>query len=229
MTVYARQIKPEYQESPLYVFVEYPEKLIVYGNKQLKGCTIPAFDSFMHDWDNAAWHVSKVMEGDKTYFDTVTEVIEYYFPPIHKDGYSSRDVYRWKQVLQDMESDCNDSYAICKALDLMTGDPYNCTEIHGSCQGDWQDVYYPVKLYNKKFIQNFEIEYFNLGSEWMIHDEDTEVTEAADVSGYSMYCYSWDDDGIKQEIADSVGCKPEEVKLFKYMGESHYSTYSEAV
>ena len=60
----------------------------------------------------------------------------------------------------------------------------------------------------------------------MIHDEDTEPEEAEDVSGYCAYCYSWDTDGIRAEIANIAGCKPEEVTLFAYTGAGFHDVYS---
>lgn len=49
---YAKQMNPAYQESPLYIFDEYPENLIVYGNRDYKSHTIPVFDCLMDHYED---------------------------------------------------------------------------------------------------------------------------------------------------------------------------------
>jgi hypothetical protein len=60
------------------------------------------------------------------------------------------------------------------------------------------------------------MEYFNTGSEWIIHDEESEPETVKDISGYSVYCYSWNTDGIKKEIADAAGSDPDDVILYEF-------------
>ena len=67
-------------------------------------------------------------------------------------------------------------------------------------------------------LEAFEIEYFNTGSEWIVDEGDFNPDEdnPEEISGYSIYCTSWNDEGIKQEIADSVGVDIDDVILFPF-------------
>jgi hypothetical protein len=71
------------------------------------------------------------------------------------------------------------------------------------------------------------MDYFNTGTEWIIHDEETPPESPEDINGYSLYCYSWNDTGLREEIANTAGCKPEEVKLFKFNDFKRIATYTE--
>lgn len=65
-------------------------------------------------------------------------------------------------------------------------------------------------------LDHFETEYFNTGSEWIVHDEEAEPESPEDINGYSIYCHGWNEDQIRQEIADAEDKKPEEVVLFAF-------------
>ena len=98
---------------------------------------------------------------------------------------------------------------ILRALHLVTRKRYEKRTIRGSCQCDWQNVYYPVADYTQKSLDQLEMEYFNTGTEWIIDP---------DGDNYSTYCYSWNNDGIKKEIADAAGTTPENVILQAFTG-----------
>ena len=230
---YAKQMNPAYQESPLFIFDEYPENLIVYGNREYKVHTIPVFDRLMDDYEACMTEVCNVLEGYKDNYSNVTEAIMDYLPPEHKDKYSTKDIHAWKQLFAewgkvwDRKSRLYESDCIVEALELMTGKKWACRSIHGSCQGDWNEVYYPVDEYSAEAINAFEVEYFNTGSEWMIHDAVEAPESPEDISGFTCYCVSWNEDDILQELANVAGCKPEEVKAWAWNGETYLPKYKE--
>lgn len=54
MKIYARQIAPEHQESPLFYDDMFPDNIIVSGNRNYKARTIPAFDQINRYFDEMA-------------------------------------------------------------------------------------------------------------------------------------------------------------------------------
>lgn len=136
MKVYAKQVPPEYQESPLFLFNDWPEDMAICGNRD--------FDS----------HCPEV------------------FTRVYK-------------ALQDGE--------LCEAL------------------------------------STFEAEYFNTGTEWIVHDGDSLPESPEDINGYFVYCTSWNEDGIANEIADSAGGRPEDVKLWAFDGYMQSPKYREVI
>lgn len=101
-------------------------------------------------------------------------------------------------------------------LSIVTAEKWDYRQINGCCQSDWNYVYYPVQYWTKEGLDAFETMYFNTGSEWVIHDEETEPESPEDISGYSVYCISWNDEGIKKELAEAAGVEPEEIIMYAY-------------
>lgn len=78
-------------------------------------------------------------------------------------------------------------------------------------------------------LSAFEVEYFNTGTEWIVHDVDSFPESPEDINGYSIYCHSWNKDGIAKEIADSAGGRPEDVKLWAFDGYRQSPKYKEVI
>lgn len=129
--------------------------------------------------------------------------------------------------MDNMESgqEADDEKLILAALRLITGKEWNTKTINGCCQGDWQRVFYEVEKWSPEALENFETEYFNTGSEWIVHDEEAEPESPEDINGYSIYCHGWNEDQIRQEIADAEDKKPEEVVLFAFKSYARIPIY----
>lgn len=226
MKVYARQVAPEYQESPLFLGDEfYPEGIVIDGNSNYISHKTKAYEKILNYLDDAFYELEKIY-AKEGWYKNVTECIMDYFEPEFKEKYTSYDIVKWKKVINDYH---NCSYSekwrpICAALSLITGRKYEFTIIRGCCQSDWQEIYYPSNEYTKESIDIFEMEYFNTGTEWIINDE--EVPERPeDICGVSIYCYGWNNDQIRQEIADYSGCAIEDVVLYRHAGFIQTNTY----
>ena len=63
-----------------------------------------------------------------------------------------------------------------------------------------------------------EVDYFNLGTEWIIHDESSEPETPDEISGYSVYCYGWNADQIRAELANVAEVDPDAVIMYEYAG-----------
>ena len=104
---------------------------------------------------------------------------------------------------------------VLRALHIVTGKRYDVRTIRGTCQGDWQNVYFPVDDYTRDALDILEADYFNTGSEWIVNDD------------FSIYAYSWNNDGIRDEIAAAAGVDPADVVLQVFSGWSRTPDYME--
>lgn len=231
--IYARQIPPECQESPLYLFdwdeSTYPG-LVVTGNRDFYSHTIAVWDKWAENWEEAADELDKLRERNgNPWYKNATEAIMDLLPPVHKDKYTTKEIHRWKEILADMQGcSSNTEYRpTLAALELMTGHKWDTRTIRGSSQGNWQDVYYDTTLWSQKALDALEIEYFNEGAEWIVHDEEQPPKGPDDVQGYGVYTHAWDDDGIRREIAAAAGGDPQDVVLYKFAGWTHSACYEE--
>lgn len=233
MKYIVKQINPEYQKSPFYTFreIEGLENIFIFGNRDFCGVNVNEYDEFINQIESV---LSAIDDGfGETYWQ-----YESFEECLKNELYGSIEmnekiIENWEKLLNN-DFDI-DSYAdICNALGLYTGKEWDYTIIKGCCQGDWQNVIYCVDDWSNEDIKRIEIEYFNLGSKWLICEnpiEDEELTsEDFDIDNiehdFSMYCYSWNDNGIKEEIADCIGCNVEDVVLFKFNGYTRIANYT---
>ena len=194
MKIKAYQVAPEYQEAPLLVD-EMPEGVEICGNKDYKRHTSATFDE-------------------------VLECLEYGdFSDFEFTGYKAKR----------MEELCNkygtrgadDEGIIAEALSIATGQKWEYKQISGCCQSDWNYIYYRPDEWTAKTLEYFEIEYFNIGNEWRIEDE-----EGDDMG--NVYTHEWNDDEKKREIAENIGVDPDEVTLYLFDGWIKTAKYKEA-
>lgn len=94
----------------------------------------------------------------------------------------------------------------CRLLSLIEGGNWEYTELYGCVQREWQGFYYDSDSVNREELRRIESDYFNLGTEWHCRVEGDEEELAMRV-----YCYEWDDDKIREEIASK--CGREKVKM----------------
>ena len=237
--IYARQINPEYQESPLFyadMFDWDAEKLSICGNGHFHEHKTELFERVEQvlNGGELAEALEDIASGEGCYFlpycKNATEAITDYLPP-EKEGrrYSTKQIHELKQLIGDYAGsyaarDCDD--ILCAVLSIVSGELYKCRTICGCSQGDWNTVFYAAAYWNKEALDNFETEYFNEGTEWIIHDELNEPEAPEDISGYSVYCHAWNTDGIRREIAECyTGVSPEDVVLYEYAGYRKVAEY----
>lgn len=241
MKIYAKQISPENQESPLFLGEEFwPEGIILDGNRDYTSRTISAYDDIKRYFDDmaAAWEndgcyysYEETAEGYRSVRHTckreynIAETLrEYGFQREDGKAWTTKQRHEWR-LLMESGQEADDEKLILAALRLITGKEWNTKTINGCCQGDWQRVFYEVEKWSPEALENFETEYFNTGSEWIVHDEEAEPESPEDINGYSIYCHGWNEDQIRQEIADAEDKKPEEVILFAFKSYARIPIY----
>lgn len=233
MKAYAKQVAPEYQESPLFLGDEFfPDNIAVFGNRDYK--------EHCPDFINNVWEVLRqgeladVLENIKEWaewYKNATKAITDYLPPEHGKRYSTNAIHALKNyVIEFSNCPCSREYEIlCKVLSIITGKKWDTRIINGCCQSDWNYIFYPVDEWTKEDIEIFETEYFNTGTEWIVDDGefDPENDIPSNISGCSVYCTSWNDEGIRKEIADAKGIDPANVVLYVFEGWSRTAQYKE--
>lgn len=208
MKIYAKQVPPEYQKSPLDMD-EWPENVFVFGNRYFT-----AHAERLEDTKQALEDIYDVCNG-WSHYSKLADVM-----PTRDDGREyTRDerltLARLAQNYAEYSYNSDDENALlCAALELITGQEYDYATIRGCCQGDWQNVIYPVE-YGREWLCDFETEYFNTGTEWIVDD------------GMCVYAHGWRDDDIRAEIAEAVNVAPENIVLCKFTGWRQTAEYTE--
>ena len=234
MKIYARQVPPEHQEPPIFFAGCFPEDIAVFGNRDYnEHCP----EVFSRAWDALyngdlleAWEA--INDNGGGYYYSWADALIMLVPPTDTRGPYTREERKctWPDIAQRYYNARRGSFeedkALCDALELITGEPWALSEIRGCCQGDWQRVCYPVNAWSRERLAAFETEYFNTGTEWIVHDENTEPETPEDINGFSCYCYGWSDEQIKAEIADAYGSSDAEVILYKFTGWTRSAAYS---
>lgn len=213
MKYYVKQIPVEQTISPLYYtkYEELPEGIIITGNKHFQEFTNIHWDAMMKYRAN--------IENDIT-SDPVEqiELVKYYY--INMDNETA---LHFAQVVYNNEWTNEQDY-FCKLFSIYTGKEYTYQSITGSVQGEWNYIYYPAGT-DDKTIEYIETEYFNTGYEYMIHDDQTTPEGPEDITGYCVYVHEWSTEGIKQELSDCIGCKPEDILLYTISCEHTFTKY----
>lgn len=240
MKIYAKQVAPEYQESPLFLDECFPDNIILDGNSYCKSHTTPEyeqikcyFDEMAGEWENQnfyyEWAGSGYTKHKKKPDYNIAEILkDYGFTRTDGKAWSNEQKHEWR-LLMEREEAADDEKVILTALELLTGHKWESGTIRGCCQSDWQDIYYRVDKWNREALNAFEIEYFNTGTEWIVDDGefDPENDSPLNINGCSTYCTEWNEDGIKREIADAFGGSPEDVVLYAFEGWSRTPNYRE--
>ena len=106
-----------------------------------------------------------------SFYESAREAIEE-FLPASKGEYSPDDITALqglvKAYTQCSRAETNNIF--CRVLSIVDGKKWGWKIIRGYCQSDWNEIFYPVDDWSREALAAFEIEYFNMGSEWIIDD-----------------------------------------------------------
>lgn len=230
MKIYAKQVPPEYQESPLFLGEEFwPDGIILDGNRDYNSHTTELYDRIIQAYDEAAREIENLdLKNGYAAYSNATEAINDYFPALEyrEKPYNTRDIHRIREALRMYgTSEYYNGRYITAMLDAITGGDWCDGTIRGCCQGEWQTIIYDANRWSRAELDTFETEYFNTGTEWIVHDENTDPDGPEDISGFSVYCHSWKTEYIKQEIADAAGEPDAEVILYQHAGYTNISKW----
>lgn len=211
----AKQVPPEYQDPNIDWDYEEIANMALDGNKDFHS-------HYCSEYKNV---VDLIEDEDGWVFNTDDELLEYMNYHLPRNGKLSLAEARIIFLVLDQLNNGRIDFdtAVVRILNVYTDNEWDCTTIKGSCQGDWQKLYYMKSAFDYDSIKKLESAYFNLGTEWEIYeiiDDEENITN-------NIYCYGWSMEEIRQEIADELGCKPDEVKLLRFDGFERVPKYKE--
>lgn len=212
MKIHAYQRPPEYQESPLFWDDSSFEGVELYGNRRFTERTSDLFHNIPLILDDIAEELRYLQEGRKLYtdFSTILEALT------GRDDYTRPERKKWVEIVKRWTETDEESKVFLDALDLITGKEHAQATLRGCCQGDWQYIIYPAE-YGENWLRSFEIQYFNLGTEWTVKEDDE--------NEFSIYCTT---DDPRAEIAEATGATPGDIILYEFDGWTHTPRYREA-
>ena len=190
--VYAKQVSLDLQESPLYYDeLCFPDNIVVSGNSHYKEHLTDSFSRVKDALD----------DGELWEYTDITCNL----PKKGGESYSVEELNSIKSLIRSFDyARADNDKIICSLLAIVEGEPWDYMTIRGSGQSDWNTIYYPVNQWTDKSLENFSMEYFNEGTEWIIHDEDYIPSSPDEISGYRTYCHFYSLEGIRKEIAEII-------------------------
>lgn len=193
MKVYARQIPPDKQESDLQRARVCNKAMALYGNPKLKKCTNNIFDEVL----------------DATKYNDLNSWV-----------FSNIDKQKMKNVIKLMYNynTFPNNNTLCKLLSIVTNAKWTYTVIQDVNLSNWQYLYYKVGHVTGEDVYNVSIDYFNRGSEWIIHESDTIFTNPDEIAGLNYYFLTNDCTKIKEKIASFKNCSVADIVLYKFKG-----------
>lgn len=221
MKIYAVQIPPEGQTSPLEIHEDIPEDVYIFGNRYFSERGADEVSKI----EIALYHAADFLEdlekyGEDAFYSSFADLVSLEIPaPDHKREYTAADLEQWRAVLK---KDLLDPDTTAAALSLITGREYKAAQIRGCCQREWNNILYPAD-YGREWLEYFEIEYFNTGAEWSINEDEP------DDCGEYFYTHEWNEDGQRAEIAAALGVDPADVVLYVFDGYEKTPKYKEVL
>lgn len=227
--IYARQIAPEFQESPLDIFGIETDYINLTGNRDYNEHVSLLFERVRKAlYSSAALDEWEDMQNGRGTYNTWADALDDLLTPQDRGPYTREErKTTWPDILRRYynarSSEEND--ILCEALALVTGQPWEWRTLRGCCQGDWQKAFYPSLAWTRRMLEDFKTEYFNTGTEWIIHDEETPPESPEDITGYSVYCHGWNEEQHRAEIAAEAGTEPGNVILYAFDGWTRSASY----
>ena len=201
MKIHAYQVPPEDQESPLFFDESAFDGIEIYGNRHLIERTSDTFRNIPGMLDDITEEVFYLTHGQKPFTDFAT-ILEAF---TGRDNYTRQERKKWFDVVKRWTETDDDTRVFCDVLQLLHGREYTRDIICGSCQGEWQYIIYPAEN-GEEWLNTFEVEYFNTGTEWTIKEEDG--------NEFNIYCIA----DPRAEIDDVTGTDPADVVLYEFDG-----------
>jgi hypothetical protein len=212
---YVRKVEPENTMSELMLLGDeaIPEGFIITGNPRLKNYKTEAFILVENNIDFFLYEDSLLVgnEGVSSFKD-FKDLIMSYFPPSYKPEYSNVDLKKMRNYLNSLNTSHTELDIITTILSWILGKPHTLVTIRGCCQGDWQNVIFPTKDYTPEDIEEFQAQYFNTGTEWIVHDEPTPPLDPSDICGYSVYLTK--NLNVKEELAERIGVPVDSLVIY---------------
>ena len=155
---------------------------------------------------------------DKENVKGIFNLVHYYFP---KSSGKELEYIKWAKEFCSCDGR-EENEIICKVLQMEHDKEFINGTIHGSGQSDWMEYICPKKM--KDRVPYIEAVLFATGTEFAITEEKLdldgktkdEIEEAlSNVDQFYDYTDLYKEEDIKEWIADTIPCKPEEVEILE--------------
>ena len=202
MKIHAYQRPPEWQESPLFSDESAFDEIQLFGNRGFQERTTDQYNNIPGMLDDIADELHNLQNGLKhnTDFSTILEAYT------GRNSYTRAERKQWIEILRRWTETDEETRVFIDVLTLLNGKQYNFSTLRGCCQSDWQNIIYPAD-FGAEWLQSFEAQYFNTGTEWEITEED----------GNEFYFYCTTNDPRK-EISDAMNADPGDIILYEFDG-----------
>lgn len=201
--IVATQVDPEEQESPLSEEDFRMQEVVLIGDYNRKSGSKELID-FIDRFEQNASDLDEILHEEKDSQEVIKEMTDYFdLSSAYGPDYTpSSDVEDWKKAIDEIEYTQYEEYI----LTCLTDKEYARTTIRGCSQSEWATLIYPAD-WTRDELSDFEIEYFNLGTEWKLASEDY------DSGATYFYTHTFADEKAKEEMADFFGVDKEEIQL----------------
>lgn len=220
--IIVEQVEPSCQKSLLSLSEDFwPENILVFGNRNFNKHMEHSKYGELYEYidrifDEMAREYEFIKDKNSSFYANVTELFQNYFSKSEFDAINvnlnnKKVIHEFKLLLEEYETDRYYKGTVqIDMLSLLTGLNWRKCTINGFSQSEWNEILYPMELVSDNDIRIFEMDYFNIGTEWLFPDGDASI---------SIYCYGITYDEIKQEIADAFDVNAADIKLKAF---SHY-------
>lgn len=203
----ARQVAPEYQESLWRYDID--GRYCILGNRNYVEHTTDTYDylvgnveTWIDDWldmhDPEATWIEPMSDGEFLRFEEIEKS--------SNEPWTKDEIKQWGRIFNGAARRYIRPEIICQMLSLLDGGKWEQATLSGYSQGEWVECLYDTETYTDDDIKLLEIAYFNTGTEWVIDDD------------CGVYCYEAGDENIRKELAEYVGCSPEEIEMHVFDG-----------
>lgn len=201
--IVATQVEPEYQVSPLFEDDFRMQEVVLIGAYNRKSGSAELID-FIGKFEDYADDLNDILCKEKDPDKAVKEMTDYFdLSSAYGPDYTpSSDLEDWKKAISEIEYTQYEEHI----LTCLTGRKYARITIRGCSQSEWATLIYPAD-WTEDELSNFEIEYFDLGTEWSLDSEDY------DLGATFYYTHTFADEKAKEEMADFFGVDKEEIQL----------------
>lgn len=201
--IVATQVEPEYQVSPLFEDNFRMKDVVLIGDYNGKSGSKELID-FIDQFEQNASDLEEILHEEKDPRKAVNEMTDYFdLSSAYGPDYTpSSNVEDWKKAISEIEYTQYEEYI----LTCLTGKKYARATIRGCSQSEWATLIYPAD-WTEDDLSTFEIEYFDLGTEWILDSDDY------DLEATFYYTHTFADEKAKEEIADFFGVDKEEIQL----------------
>ena len=214
MKIYVREIEdPDYD----YIFTDYyqleleeNERPSVFGNSRFNDLLTDEVKTVLSNLDSYSFTSSiyDILETCETenICSEIQDLIRQFFEGERfKTEFNNEELRKFAYLVtvydDNYMSDEKGRWSFTKIMEILTDIQWECAEIHGCCQGEWNYMFYPTKYWYGGSLEDFEARYFNTGTLYEVCKSSKKITDPEEIDGdYHYFAYPTPS-ALMQELA----------------------------